>query len=166
MATRVYREFADTIESVGRDPFTKAVFLASGDNRGAERDGALKMLEMSAGRVSTMAETYLGLRHGPMSWLDANTLVVALRSAGRIPRAYEDDLLSELAAKRLGRRVLTTGPGAEIECGDAPILHVVVLQLLAFFRCLSLGLEPDSPSPEGVITRVVAPFRLHGVPPG
>ena len=34
MATRVYRDFAGTIESFGREPFTKALFLASGDNRG------------------------------------------------------------------------------------------------------------------------------------
>lgn len=160
-AARLFGEFVSPLEAAGREPFTRAVFLASGDNRGAAREGALKMLEMSAGRVSTMAETYLGLRHGPMSWLDVDTLVVALRSADRIARAYEDDLLAELASKALGRRVLTIGPGAEIECGDAPILHAVALQLLAFFRCLSLGLQPDSPSPAGVITRVVTPFRLH-----
>jgi tagatose-6-phosphate ketose/aldose isomerase len=41
---------------------------------------------------------------------------------------------------------------------------VVVAQLLAFFRCLQLGGRPDAPS-EGVLTRVVEDFALHGVVP-
>jgi len=34
-------------------------------------------------------------------------------------------------------------------------------QLLAFFRCLSAGLRPDSPSDDGVISRVVGDFAIH-----
>jgi tagatose-6-phosphate ketose/aldose isomerase len=45
--------------------------------------------------------------------------------------------------------------------GNMTVLHVVVGQLLAFFRCLHEGLRPDSPSESGVISRVVAPFRIH-----
>jgi tagatose-6-phosphate ketose/aldose isomerase len=44
---------------------------------------------------------------------------------------------------------------------DAPIIHVIVGQLLAFFRCLKEGLRPDSPSEDGVINRVVRSFKLH-----
>jgi len=38
---------------------------------------------------------------------------------------------------------------------------VVVAQLLAFFRCLEEGLQPDSPSEGGIINRVVEKFPLH-----
>jgi len=38
---------------------------------------------------------------------------------------------------------------------------VAVGQLLAFFRCLHLGDRPDTPS-QGVLTRVVQSFTLHG----
>ena len=41
------------------------------------------------------------------------------------------------------------------------MLDVLVGQLLAFFRCLSLGLRPDMPSDDGVINRVVEEFALH-----
>jgi tagatose-6-phosphate ketose/aldose isomerase len=41
------------------------------------------------------------------------------------------------------------------------VLDVLVGQLLAFFRCLSLGLRPDLPSDGGVISRVVEDFALH-----
>jgi len=37
-------------------------------------------------------------------------------------------------------------------------------QLLAFFRCLEEGLQPDSPSANGVISRVVESFTLHEQP--
>jgi tagatose-6-phosphate ketose/aldose isomerase len=33
-------------------------------------------------------------------------------------------------------------------------------QLLAFFRCLTLGGKPDTPS-QGVLTRVVEHFPMH-----
>jgi len=46
------------------------------------------------------------------------------------------------------------------EENDATV-HVVVAQLLAFFRCLEEGLLPDSPSEEGIINRVVEKFPLH-----
>lgn len=41
------------------------------------------------------------------------------------------------------------------------MVHVVVGQLLALFRCLGLGQRPDAPS-QGVLSRVVAPFELYG----
>jgi tagatose-6-phosphate ketose/aldose isomerase len=42
-----------------------------------------------------------------------------------------------------------------------PVLDVILGQLLAFFRCLKEGLQPDSPSSDGVISRVVHEFKLH-----
>jgi tagatose-6-phosphate ketose/aldose isomerase len=42
-----------------------------------------------------------------------------------------------------------------------PVLDVILGQVLAFFRCLKEGLQPDSPSSEGVINRVVQEFKIH-----
>jgi hypothetical protein len=41
------------------------------------------------------------------------------------------------------------------------LIDVLAAQLLSFFRCLSLGLSPDHPSPDHVINRVVETFRIH-----
>jgi tagatose-6-phosphate ketose/aldose isomerase len=46
------------------------------------------MLEMTAGRIPTMAETCLGLRHGPMCVVDRETLVVCFLASGQPARAY------------------------------------------------------------------------------
>jgi tagatose-6-phosphate ketose/aldose isomerase len=143
------------------------------------------MLEMTGGRVTTMAETFLGLRHGPMSSLDGNTLVVAFLSPEPAVRAYEYDLLRELGRKRLGLACVLVGEGiaddvigaqdvavdlAGLSAGDdaLPLLaDVAVGQTLAFFRCLALGGKPDAPA-QGVLTRVVESFALHaaGSPSG
>jgi tagatose-6-phosphate ketose/aldose isomerase len=164
--------------AVDRD-FDRALFLGSGSNAAAAKEAALKMLEMTAGRVGTLAETYLGLRHGPMSYLNGNTLVVCFLSSEPIARVYEIDLIRELDRKKLSAATVIVGEDiprdlvrehdvaiecpklAALGCEGAPLVHVLTGQLLAFFRCLKEGLRPDSPSEGGVISRVVESFPLH-----
>jgi tagatose-6-phosphate ketose/aldose isomerase len=168
-----------TMARVGSMSFNRAVYLGSGSRFGAAREAALKMLEMTAGQVAVMAETYLGLRHGPMSYVHPDTLVVCFLSSDPTARAYECDLIRELDQKNLGMLKLIVGDRVPsdlvrdqdvvIEChglaevGDdsAPVVDVVVGQVLGFFRCLGVGLRPDSPSETGVINRVVQSFTLH-----
>ena len=174
----VFDAQADALAAVARGEFSNVVYLGSGGALGAAHECALKMLEMTGGAVVTMAETYLGLRHGPMSSLDEQSLVVGFLSPDLAVRAYELDLLRELSRKQLGMtRVLVgehipadvLGPhdvAVELAGFDAtddalPLLaDVVVGQLLAFFRCLELGGKPDTPS-QGVLTRVVEHFPMH-----
>ncbi len=169
----------DALASVGRKEFRRAVFLASGWGFGGAREAALKMLEMTAGRVGTLCETYLGLRHGPMSYIDRDSLVVCFLSSESNLRAYETDLLHELDCKQLGLLKVIAGeniprdllrkddvavemPGlGALGDENASVVHVIVGQVLAFFRCLKDGLRPDSPSESGVISRVVESFQLH-----
>ncbi|MBV9300792.1 MAG: hypothetical protein JOY62_10260 [Acidobacteriaceae bacterium] len=168
----------DRLESAIQWNFTRAVFLGSGSNFAAAREAGLKMLEMTAGRVATLSESYLALRHGPMSFLNRESLAVCFLSSEPVTRLYEADLIRELDRKKLSRikviigedipRDLLNAKDVAIECPrlgamgeDACLVHVVVGQLLAFFRCLKEGLRPDSPSESGVINRVVGGFRLH-----
>ncbi len=172
---------ADTLAQFATAGFTRAVFLASGCRFGAARETALKMLEMCAGRVASVSETYLGLRHGPMSFLDKNTMVVCYLSSDRTRRNYELDLLRELNQKQLGRGKVIVGESipadvlrdedVAVECpglerlGDANavFLDVIAGQLLALFRCMREGLRPDWPSQDNVINRVVQRFPLYHV---
>jgi tagatose-6-phosphate ketose/aldose isomerase len=159
--------------------FQRAVFLGTGTRFGAAREAALKMLEMTAGKVGTMSETYLGLRHGPMSYVHPDTIVICFLSSDPTVRAYESDLMRELDQKNLGLLKIVVGEDVPadvlrdndvvIDCpglaqtGDdsAPVIDVVVGQLLGFFRSMHEGLRPDSPSESGVINRVVQSFTLH-----
>jgi tagatose-6-phosphate ketose/aldose isomerase len=175
---RVFDEQADALATIACSDFSAVVYLGSGGALGAAHESALKMLEMTGGAVVTMAETYLGLRHGPMSSLDDKTLVVGFLSPDPAVRAYEYDLLRELSRKQLGMTRVLVGEGIATELlgphdvavevpglgavDDAlPLLaDVAVGQLLAFFRCLELGGKPDTPS-QGVLTRVVEHFPMH-----
>ena len=179
IASALIHEQIGVLAGVAKTSFKRAVFLGSGGRFGAAREAALKMLEMTAGRVTTLCETYLGLRHGPMSYIHEDTLVVCFLSSDPTLRAYEADLLRELDQKELGLFKVIVGDNVPsdllreddvaLNCkgleqlGDENIsvIDVLVGQLLAFFRCLEEGLRPDSPSEHGVISRVVQTFALH-----
>lgn len=181
-AQHIFDTQADAIAALAQRDFTSAVYLGSGAAFGAAREGALKMLEMTGGKVITLAETFLGLRHGPMSFVHPHTLVIALLSPDPAVRQYECDLLRELSRKQLGMAKLVVGddiPADVLGSQDVAIktstvlagadvaallTGVAVTQLLAFFRCLQLGGKPDTPS-EGVLTRVVEDFAIHGAAP-
>ena len=92
----------DVLAGIAKSKFQRVVFLGTGPGFGAAREAALKMLEMTAGRVTTLCETYLGFRHGPMSYVQQETLIVAFLSSNSVLRAYEVDLLQELDRKKLG----------------------------------------------------------------
>jgi tagatose-6-phosphate ketose/aldose isomerase len=169
----------DRLANIAARDFRRAVFLGSGSRFAASREAALKMLELTSGRVTTISETYLGFRHGPMSYVQEDTLIVCHLSCDPTVRAYELDLLQELDRKKLGLCKVIVGekiPSSVvrdddeiIECpglsdlGDeeCSTVYVVAAQLLAFFRCLEEGLLPDSPSEGGIINRVVEKFPLH-----
>ena len=157
----------------------RACFVGSGVLRAVADESALKVVELSAGKVTTMAETPLGLRHGPMSSVDGQTLFVAFLSSEARRRGYELDLLREIDRKRLGRvRAVVTAPGIDdvssladyclsLDCPAdfpdhyRPVLDVMFGQLVGLFASMRCGLKPDQPSPSGAITRVVQPIKLY-----
>jgi tagatose-6-phosphate ketose/aldose isomerase len=178
-AARVLVERGDALAAAGRQECRSTVFLGSGCRLGSAREASLKMLEMTAGDVWTLSESFLGLRHGPMSALRKDTLLVAFLSSDPVVRAYETDLLRELDQKELAvRRVLVgagippelaggrvvvidCGPASIIEDAELTVIDALVGQLLAFSRCRAAGLRPDAPSAKGVITRVVSAFKIQ-----
>src|ERR1035438_4777005 len=89
---------------------TRACFVGSGALAAVANESALKLLELTAGEVETLSESVLGLRHGPMSALDENTLFVAFLSSTEKRRCYEIDLLKEIREKRLGKVTVVVTP--------------------------------------------------------
>jgi tagatose-6-phosphate ketose/aldose isomerase len=170
---------AETAAQITTLGCTRAVFVGSGALRGVADECSLKVVELSAGKVTTLAETPLGLRHGPMSSVDGQTVFTAFLSSEPRTRGYELDLLREIDRKRLGRlRVaVTAGDGKDVsdlvdyklsvgavsEIPDLyrPVLDVTLGQLMGLFASMRCGLKPDQPSPSGTITRVVQPIKLY-----
>lgn len=160
--------------ALAAQPFDRVIYLASGPLEALAREAALKVLELTAGRVLALANTPLGFRHGPKSTLNAQTLVVMLRSAQPLARRYEQDLLEELRGDRVAGKVLSIGPHADIGASDDHTLAVPPMpdswlapvwltfaQLFALQRSAALGLTPDNPFPDGTVNRVVKGVTIH-----
>jgi tagatose-6-phosphate ketose/aldose isomerase len=146
---------------------------------GVARESALKLLELTAGRVISGSESFLGVRHGPLSALDGKALLVGLVSSDPRVRRYELDLLREVQQKKLAEEVVVIAQRPEPELrevssallgiempeqvSDDHLAPVMVLfgQLLGLYSSLAQGLKPDAPSPGGVINRVVSGVEMH-----
>lgn len=164
--------------------FKRVVYLGSNELMGLAFESALKMLELTDGRVVSVAESSLGLRHGPKTILDHSALVVAFLSNEPYPRRYDLDLLNELRAEAVAGRVIALsgqGGGRQRDfvelCPDkdaaTPALfsdlelclpYASFAQTLALLRSLSLGLTPDSPNAAGTVSRVVRGVTIYPPP--
>ena len=170
---------ANFAAQLARGQYEKACFVGSGALRAVAQESALKLLELTAGRILAMSESALGLRHGPMAALDDRTLFVCYLSARTRVCAYETALLKEIGTKRLVRSRIAVGRSSKVrldgwaedfvstETRDdldddyrTPV-DVIFGQLLGLFFSLRCGLKPDSPSPNGAISRVVQSLNLY-----
>ena len=156
--------------------FSKICFLGTGPLKGAAIESALKVLELTSGRVIGLSESFLGLRHGPLSVIDSETLVVGFLSSEARRRAFELDLLTEIYDKELTRKCLVVTPADDLHkftntlrlelsqpVSDLylPPIFVLIGQCLGLFASLREGLRPDEPSPHGAISRVVSHVTIH-----
>lgn len=153
----------------------RIVVLSSSPLLGWAREAGLKSLEMASGHFSVMAETFLGLRHGPMSFVNPDTFVLCLLSSDRQRRSYELDLIRELRSKKIGYLVGITNAGEPDALFDETLpaispeendafrtpYEIVGPQLLGYHLSLRIGLNPDNPSPDGIINRVVRGVKIH-----
>ena len=178
-ASQVLSTAANTCERLVQEGFSKVCFLGTGSLKGAAIESGLKVLELTGGRVISFTESFLGLRHGPLSAIDPDTLVVGFLSADERRRQFELDLIEEISEKGLTSKFLIvqpTGPengriGSEsslflgLKKGTSdfyiPPLTVLVGQLLGLFASLRQGFKPDDPSPDGAISRVVSHVTIH-----
>jgi tagatose-6-phosphate ketose/aldose isomerase len=157
--------------------YQRVCVLGSGALTSVAKESALKVLEMTAGGVKTMAESVLGLRHGPMAALDKETLLVCFAASDARLQQYEADLLQEIGEKEIVAQRVVVGPAGAAHLSacseqylaieeDVPDLYrppvdVMLGQLLGLYSSLAHGLKPDAPSPRGVISRVVGKFRIY-----
>jgi tagatose-6-phosphate ketose/aldose isomerase len=164
--------------AIAEEDFFRACFVGSGVLHAVARESALKLLELTAGKITTLSESTLGLRHGPMSALDEDTVFVTFLSRDLRRRKYELDLIEEIRRKRLVKLMVAVTPHSANQLDGladhvlslntpdladayrAP-LDVMLAQLLGLFSSLRLGLQPDCPSPNGAISRVVSHVNIY-----
>jgi tagatose-6-phosphate ketose/aldose isomerase len=165
-------------ERAASTQFSRVCIVGAGSLTSIAKESALKVLEMTAGQIKTMSETVLGLRHGPMAALDTQTLFVCFVSGQRRRARYAADLLREIGEKEIVAERIAVGPASmkgeiapycesylavDVDVADEyrPVLDVIFGQLLGLYCSVARDLKPDSPSPGGVINRVVQKFRIY-----
>lgn len=159
--------------------FERIVYLGNIALKGVSQESALKMLELTAGKVATMFDSPLGFRHGPKSIIDDTTLTVVYLSDDAYKRQYEIDLIREMGPQRKKNRIAvimnTPCNGLDnlvdyqlvMDCGQAMdnvllgFMFIVFAQTLAVLKSLSLDITPDNPCPTGEVNRVVKGVTLY-----
>lgn len=146
----------------------RVVYLGSGPLEGLAKESALKLLELTAGRVPAIANTPLGFRHGPKSVLTGDALVFVYGSSKALSQRYEADLVEELRRDGVAGRVLTIGVNGDIGI-DAPDwpdawlapLWLLVAQQVALHQSAAMQLRPDNPFASGTVNRVVKGVTIY-----
>lgn len=181
--TQLLAQTAAPIAALAELPFSRLVLLGDGPLEGLAREGALKMLELTAGRVTAFADSFLGFRHGPKAVLNEHSVALLMFGNEAHARRYQLDLCAELRRDQIASRVLTlsTQPlgGAVTDdlclaqdalaaLSDAWLapLWLLVPQQLALQRSLVLGCTPDNPFPGGTVNRVVQGVTIYPLPQG
>lgn len=159
--------------------FNRIVYLGANALKGVAQESALKMLELTAGKVCTMYDTPLGFRHGPKSIIDDSTLTVVYISDNPYSRQYEVDLIKEMSGQRKGNKIVAVCAKAYPElkslvdylyvfdnktAHDNMLLafdYILFAQTLALFKSLSYDITPDNPCPTGEVNRVVKGVTLY-----
>lgn len=180
-AERVLMEYSELMNDLSDLDFERAFFLGTGPLYGCAAESHLKLQELTDGQIICKFDSFLGVRHGPKVAINDKTLVIYFVSSNPFVRRYEVDLMRDIYEREMGlsRIAVCCGRKSGIEryvdytidvgCGDKceipdlcrPIVDVIIGQLLGLFKSLALGLKPDKPSEEGIITRVVEGVKIY-----
>ena len=168
------------LNEVANLDFKRIVFLGSGPLKGTAKESHLKVIELTDGQIICQYDSFLGFRHGPKAIIDESTLLIYLFSSDPYVYKYEVDLvkstnqtekfifsigigqcLTELGNLNLNLTIdLCTGSN-KIPDDFFSICSIIPAQILGFYKSLSLGLTPDSPSKNGGIHRVVQGVTIY-----
>ena len=175
---KILEKFAPMIKEVAAIDFKRVVFLGSGPFYGTATESNLKLQELTDGNIICKNHTYLGFRHGPKAVTDEETLLVFIFSNNPFVMQYERDLVLSM---RKGKKPLFTigiyeyeaiglefdleiqlsEKGNQLDEELLTVCDILPAQLLGMYKSLALGLNPDSPSESGAISRVVEDVTIY-----
>ena len=175
---KILEKFAPGLKEVASKNFKRVVFLGSGPLYGTATESNLKLQELTDGNIICKNHSYLGFRHGPKAATNEETLIVFIFSNNPFVMQYERDLVLSM---RKGKRPLYTigifeyevnglefdleiklsESGNHLDEEFLSVCDIIPAQLLGLYKSLALGLNPDSPSESGAISRVVEDVTIY-----
>jgi len=168
-----------TTDSVLTDDFDKTFYVGTGVHARINQEISLKMNELTSGAVHVNSESTLGFRHGPKAALTSGSLYIQFFSNDEYKNLYETDLAAEMGQNDHYYKLLVVPDYSIVDTElnelfnvvsleatnyseyEIALLYLVFGQLLACKKSISLGINPDNPSPDGYINRVVQGVTLY-----
>ena len=182
LASKELNRKYEKIKKLAEEDHKRIVILGSGILSGLGQELALKIMELSAGKVVAVNNTTLGFRHGPKSIINEKTIIFNLINESKKAKKYDEDLLEEMKLDEKANKIVVycinknekIEKNADelifIEKNDNNILdnqlaslfiYLVYGQMYAFFKSQYLGNTTDNPFPTGEVNRVVKKFKIY-----
>lgn len=171
------KEINSNVRDTASHDFSRVIYLGSGGLKGLAQESALKLLELTAGKVVACFDSPLGFRHGPKSIVNNETMIVVFISNDPYTRQYDLDLLAELRRDNIAKKVIAITAQLNDVVADENVIRVPMMenasdvellfpymlfaQAYAFHRSVALGNTPDNPCPTGEVNRVVQGVNIH-----
>lgn len=159
--------------------FERIVYLGSNCLKGVSQESALKICELTAGKIMTTFDTTMGFRHGPKSVVCPGSLEVVYLSDDPYTRKYDLDIVKEMAPERNGNKILVVSSHDDEEARNLAdyfisfdnaasynnvflgLEYVNVAQIIAIYKSMKTGVQPDTPCPSGTVNRVVKGVTIY-----
>ncbi|WP_294615868.1 SIS domain-containing protein [uncultured Gilliamella sp.] len=159
-------------KQLANEPCERVIYVGSSCFTGIAQEAALKILELTAGKIATRFDSILGLRHGPKFMVNQQSLVICFFSNDSYIRQYDMDLFNELVHDKIAKNVIAltaqSSQDKQMISVDSSLAdcwlvfpYLVFAQMLAFEKSLSCGLTPDNPCPTGEVNRVVKGVNIY-----
>lgn len=175
----ILKQCLPDLKKIAEMNFGRMVFLGSGPLTGIAHESHLKVQEMTDGQIICKHDSFLGFRHGPKAVVNDKTVVVYLLSNNSVTKQYELDLVRSVNETNAGEMSVAIGGNFEEtefefdfsiqfpnEVESIPehflsVFYILPAQIIGFYKSLSLGLSPDSPSKSNSISRVVKGVKIY-----
>lgn len=159
--------------------FNRIVYLGANTLKGIAQESQLKICELTAGQVTTTFDSPMGFRHGPKSVINDETLTIVYLSDDAYQRQYEYDIIKEMSGQRKKNQLIAVSSHADSEIEGMVDLfvnfdldhakdniflgfdYILVAQVIALFKSISMGITPDNPCPSGEVNRVVKGVTIY-----
>ena len=179
--SNILGNYSEKLQKVSTMKFDRMVFLGAGSLLGVARESQLKVQEFTNGTVLCKHDSFLGFRHGPMAVMTPGTLIVYLFSNNSFASKYELDLVRQI--KENDQFKFSIGVAEfnqksydvdldisfssknvkELDEDFMPIVSVLPAQIIGYYKSIELTLNPDLPSDNGAISRVVEGVKIYKV---
>lgn len=172
LAEAIFRRENEIVQSLSEE-ISRVVYVGSGSLGALARELQLKILELTAGKIATVFDSSMGLRHGPKSFIDTHTAAFIFCANVAYTRQYDLDLYHEVKADGIADKITLIGqnvPEGFIYDDAAELREAyLVFPAFAFAHVVAINASilvnntPDTPSASGTVNRVVKGVTIHSL---